>query len=79
MSNFLHGQGLFRSIAKLDRRQAGAFMPRVKIPPMAGQCDAEIAEKGHLWMETNQIPGQQQDIGLHPPKRDDKASALNIS
>jgi hypothetical protein len=56
MSNFLQGQGLFRSIAKLDSRQAalwarGIYAPSQN-PAEAGQFNAEIAEKGRLWMGT---------------------------
>jgi hypothetical protein len=68
MSNFRQGQGLFRSIAKLDSRQAALWgdpaglresqhaelrrgVPRY-VAQATPQFDAEIAEKGHLWMET---------------------------
>jgi hypothetical protein len=67
MSSFLQGQGLFRSLAKLDSRQAALWARGIYAPSQnkrlrggvpryvaqaSSQFDAEIAEKGHLWMET---------------------------
>jgi hypothetical protein len=67
MSNFSQGQGQICRIADLDSYQAarkgeghggpesnqGTPRPALRREQVISQIDAEIAEKGHLWMETN--------------------------
>ena len=69
MSNFSQGQGQFRGIAELDgwiaarkgeehgRPESNQEPPRpaLRREQVIPQIDAEIAEKGHFWMETNEL------------------------
>jgi len=66
MSNFSQGQGQICRIADLDSYQAarkgeghgcpesnqGITRPAPRREQVIPQIDAEIAEKGHFWMET---------------------------